>query len=139
MTLPYKIAAVATALLASFAIGRRSVSQPDITKTVTTQEDKHKDLHETVVIVKAPDGTVTTTKTLDTVTDTKKSSEVDLKQVAAKTSKINISALVGTDLTKSGITPIYGVSANKEFIGPITIGVFGLTSGTVGITIGLNF
>ena len=44
------------------------------------------------------------------------------------------------DVSKGGDRiPLYGISANKEFIGPITIGAFGLTNGTIGLSIGVNF
>jgi hypothetical protein len=34
---------------------------------------------------------------------------------------------------------MYGISVHREFIGPITLGAFGLTNGTVGLSIGVNF
>jgi type IV pilus biogenesis protein CpaD/CtpE len=144
MSLQYKVLAVLLVLLATFAAGRYSVSQtPAVvaTKQTEVQVVKQQAQHEVVVTVKEPDGEVKTTETIDTSvhTDTTKDQQTTQTVAPAKTSKINISALVANDFSRGGILPLYGVSASKEFIGPVTIGAFGLTNGTIGVSIGLNF
>jgi hypothetical protein len=145
-------AALATmALVLAFVIGRYSVSQKPDTKTTEikqtqTQTQEQKDIHIVTKTVtrKDPTGAVTTTTvtTADTVVDKTRDSVVEDKKVdethSQARSKINISALVAEDLHNPGL-PAYGVSFQKEFIGPVTIGAFGLTSGVVGVSIGLNF
>jgi hypothetical protein len=141
------VVAIATA----FASGRYSVNQPPAVKLVETSKTQveqraDKDIHETTKTetVKEPDGEVKTTvvETKDTVSkvDTEKQVDmsVQLTQTPAKRSTINISALVALDALH-GFTPCYGVSASKEFIGPITVGAFGLTNGTLGVSVGVNF
>ena len=131
-------------LLATFAAGRYSNDQANV-KTVTqtnteTQEAEHKNVHEVEVITKSPTGAVTETITTDTSTQVQTAVQSSSKTatVTAPPPSINISALVGTSIHSFG-TPVYGLSAQKELLGPVIIGAFGLTNGTVGVSIGLNF
>ncbi len=128
----YKILLSSVVMATVFAFGRYSVKPTIQVQTVTKEVQTQ---HETIVTVKSPDGT---TKTIETVDTNTKTNEV-IQQTAIKTSKINVSVLVGNDFSKSGIIPLYGISVNKELIGPITVGVFGLTNSTIGLSIGLNF
>lgn len=129
-----------------FAFGRYSVSNPAVhtDESIKTDTDTktNKDTHKVTVITKDPSGKEITTITEDskTNTDKTKSSTTTVNQTVTpqKGSTINISALAGNDF--SGVfKPVYGVSASKEFLGPVTLGVFGLTNSTIGVSIGLNF
>lgn len=148
MTPKAKIVITLAVLLAAFAAGRYSVQTPktvateDIKKedqtdknthTVTTTTKKvHKDGEEETVITVVKD---TNLSTKNTVTDDKR-----VEVTPAKKNTINVSALIGIDIgTISKPVPIYGVSVNKELLGPVTGGLFGLTNGTLGVSIGLNF
>ncbi len=128
LTLKYKIGGAVAILLVTFALGRYSVNV--VTKT-----------HE--VETKKPDGTVQTTidTTIQAVTknDDKETQtdKVDQTVTAAKTSTVNISLLAGYHYGDT--SPLYGASVSKELLGPITIGLFGLTNGTVGASVGVNF
>lgn len=145
----YTIAGVA--ILAAFAGGRYSVRQPEVKTTeqlqINTLEDKAKDTHiiTTVVTVKEPDGSEKTTKNTETTITAKgtvnSSTTAQIQQTVtpAKTGTLNVSALVGNDFGVGVLKPVYGVSVSKEILGPITVGAFGLTSGMVGLSIGLNF
>lgn len=133
------------ALFVAFAFGR--VSAP--TKTVevdrkqvntNTDRDKHK---ETVVTeVSKPDGTKTTvTKTTEDTKTDRNTTETDVKskEVTTNTSKVTVAALVGfrlSDLTKP---PVYGLSVYRPILGPITVGVWGLSDTTLGLSVGLSF
>ncbi len=147
MTLPYKIGISILALLAAFACGKySSTSKPNtVTKTETDtnlKENENKATHEVIVTSKSPDGTVKTTTTIDTNThlnETKKTDTNTEVTVTQQTAKINVSILGGYDFTKSGSPPLYGLSVNKEFAGPFTVGAWGLTSGVVGLSLGFNF
>ena len=150
MKLQYKIAIAAISLLAAFAAGRYSVSQPSIHTVVDTNTKTNTDTdtnkHETTVttVVEQPNGTkTTTTKTTenDTIDQTQNQdtvSEITQTVTAPKKNTLNISALAGLDLSNS-MKPVYGASVNKNFLGPVTMGVFGLTNGTVGVSLGLSF
>lgn len=145
-----KLYLVLIALLVAFAIGRYSAggsstkSTEDKKTTDTKQVDTNTHSQTTTTVTEDPNGTKKTTTVVTTDTTTKsKDTEVITDRTTQSTTPtkrntINISALVGVDISK-GFIPSYGISASKEFIGPITIGAFGLTSGTVGLSLGLNF
>lgn len=151
MNLKTKIITCVVVIATAFAFGRYSVQSPTVKTIIDTQTDvqknKDKDTHTvtTIVTIKNPDGTVTETKKIDTTTETKstendtKSSHIDQTITPPKLSKLNISVLGGNDFSRGLLVPTYGLSINKEFIGPITIGAFGLMNGVVGVSIGLNF
>lgn len=129
-------------IIGGFAAGW--YSKPE-TKTVddtkTEEKDKTKtEDHKKTTIVKDKDGNETTTIIDDSTTTSNHSKDSESKKETTVTShsKINVSALAAID-TKSQPIPLYGISINKELIGPITVGAFGLTSGVVGISIGINF
>jgi hypothetical protein len=145
--LKYKIVVVIVALGVSFAFGRYSVTPPN-TKTVETvktdtKEQTDQNKHIVTVITKdCKTGKEVTTITED---DSLRQREVqktvdNLLQTVTQQQRgrINISALGGASFSDS-LKPVYGVSANKEFIGPITLGAFGLSNGVVGLQIGVNF
>lgn len=149
MTLRTKILIVALALLTSFALGRYSVSNPHtITssqKSADTKVTDDKDTHTQTKIVesKAPDGTSTKTTIIDTVVTDKKdfnkqvTSSSQTEIIPQKTGTLNLSIMAGYDYQHD--QTVYGGIVTKEFLGPVTMGLFGLTNGVVGATIGLNF
>jgi hypothetical protein len=144
MTFKYKVGIAISALLLSFCLGRYSSNHSDIGRSVQTRSDTvvqdHENVHKVEVITKKPDGDVVETVTTDSIDNKQLTQTVDTKKTVDKTSKINISVLAGTDITKGiNLTPVYGFQASKEFIGPVTVGVFGLTSGVVGVSIGIDF
>lgn len=133
----YKVLAMVA--LISMAIGAALDRFGMPAKTVTTtalEVEKNKDTHKTTIIEKSPDGKETTTITEDTKATTNLTKDTSIK-VLAKPS-INVSGLVGVDSMNS-FKPLYGISLSKEFIGPITAGAWGLTNGTFGVSIGINF
>ena len=95
--------------------------------------------------MKQPNGAVQTTETIDTNiiahTNTEQIDKTMLQQTTtpAKTQTLNLSVLAAVNPVNRDFAPVYGASLTKEFIGPVTIGAFGLTNGTLGVSIGLNF
>lgn len=107
-------------------------------KTVETEKEVIRTDVQTVVhTVTQPNGAIDTTTT--TIDHSQKTETDNKTLVQLKSSTINVSALVGNDFSKRLIQPIYGISVSKELLGPITVGLFGLTSGTIGVSVGLNF
>ena len=146
MTNKREVAIVIVGLGASFAFGRYSVrAAPAITVQSTAvaqvKEDKKTHIIRKEVTARSQTGEVVKTVTTETTiqaqkdTATKNTAKVVEKPIARKS--YNISGLVGVDASQA--VPIYGIAVSREFIGPITGGVFGLTSGVVGISIGINF
>jgi len=121
-------------------------------KVDTKAEDAASKTHKvtTIVVVTKPDGekNSTTTISYDNSKDTKTNSkDVDtdvkqsdtLKEVTRGDSKVTISALGGVDFSRGAPIVVYGASVTKPILGPIACGVWGLTNGVVGASIGLTF
>lgn len=135
------IVLVATVTL-GFFVGRETANKnADKSMEISQDTQKSTDKHTTgtTTIIKEPDGTVKTVKVIDVVehTDTDKQETKDVK-VSAVGPKTNISALIGGRLSPLD-SPYYGISVNREFLGPVTLGAWGLTNGTLGLSIGVNF
>lgn len=119
-------------------------------KSQNKEAEKKKTTHKKIVTEETtkPDGTkiVTTTTTDDTSSDVKikdketsenskdNSSNKETTQVG---SKVTISALAG--LNFGSFLPVYGASVTKPVFGPLTLGFWGLSNTTGGISLGLQF
>lgn len=106
------------------ALGYYMMPKKEIVRVVEKQVDR------VVTVIKKPDGTVEKI----TVDKSKIISE-DRTKVNVGRSKVNLSLLGGTDFSR----PVYGLHVSKELIGPISVGLFGLTNKTVGLSLGINF
>ena len=73
------------------------------------------------------------------ITDTDTTSKSTSTTVTVIPPKTNISVLVANDFSQSVAKPIYGLSVTREVLGPVTVGVFGFTNSTIGVSIGYNF
>lgn len=144
------------ALLTAFAFGRWSA--PDkiktITQTVTVErktddQTKKEQDHKKYTVVErtTPDGTKTKTTTITDdrgITSTDKSADnIDTTQTKSKevdksSSKLTMQFLAGMAVSAPGV-PIYGLSVSRPILGPITVGIFGLSDKTAGLSIGLTF
>jgi len=148
LSLKNKVIISIVVIATTFAFGRYSVNQTPAVHTVEDVKtdkdiDKDKVTHTVTTVTKKPDGTEVTT--IDKKTESKSQEKdkitehLDQTVTPSKQSKVNISVLGANDFSKSIPVPIYGVSFNKEFLGPITIGAFGLKNGVIGLSIGLDF
>lgn len=128
-------------LIGAYALGRFMSPEKVVTKTVTVEVEKTKTKQDSVTIkVTKPDGTITETTTTksetETVTNTNNKTE---SIVQNKKSALNISALAGVNVTNVSGGIIFGGHISKEIFGPFSIGLFGLSNGTVGASVGLRF
>lgn len=148
-----KILALAV-ILVSFAAGRYSATSTtkeikhDELVKVDTELHKERDMHTTTRVrtIKEPSGVVTTESVVETTVSAHTDSIVQATDSVHDTSvtisksnapKTNISALASVDFKE--FKPIYGVSVSKEVLGPVTIGLFGFSSGMLGISVGVSF
>jgi hypothetical protein len=138
---------IALALLSlSFAAGRYSVNETTEHTAIKIDESRStntdKDIKRVEVIVKEPNGRETRTITEEDKSKVSErvdsSTNIETVIETGKRSTINVSALVGMNW-ENRHPAIYGISVNKEILGPITIGAWGLNNGTVGLSIGVNF
>jgi hypothetical protein len=129
-------------LAVAFAAGRYSVKSVITTEVTKTEEKKKEDIKQDshTVIVKAPDGTTTTT--IDThvdthIVDTTKTTDQLVQQTNTRKT-LQISLLGGYNYASpQGID--VGLSVSKEVLGPVTVGLWGMKSGIIGLSVGLNF
>jgi hypothetical protein len=132
------IAAVIVVAIA-YAAGRYMSPEKIKTEVKTIEVEKivTKVQHKKVVIRENKDGSKETVIITDTKSDEKGKSNTDIKnkEVTNKGS-FNISVLAGSSVPINGVL---GVSATKNVLGPITVGAWGLTNGTAGLSVGLNF
>jgi hypothetical protein len=136
----------------AFASGRYSVTITPEVKTIIDQKiadhtktDTDTHTQTKIVEVKTPDGTDTKTTTISQV---KEVQAEDAKQVQTHVDqtvtpivkpKMNLSVMVGTQVINPNGQPLYGASFDREFIGPVTLGIWALNNGTIGIRAGLDF
>lgn len=144
----YQIIIGALALLVAFAVGRFLAPTKVKTevKTVYVEkktEDQKVQKHIQTVIVQKPDGSKETKITEDDNSDTKTAEsnqtvKQEDKEVIRGTGKTYIAALAGLSISNFG-QPVYGASVARSVLGPITVGAWGLTNGTAGLSVGLSF
>jgi hypothetical protein len=157
MSTKTKIIIAIVVIATSIAVGRYSAPTKIVTKTVTIEvekkvdkvaDDTNRHKETTKVEVVKPDGSKETTTKI--VEDTNKQhSSIDTDQLSKKSDsskeiiknndKLTLSALAGVKLSDISSGLDFGASVTKPILGPITVGLFGLKSGMIGVSVGLTF
>lgn len=142
MTIRTKILLTVLAMVVSFAAGNYTAQRITKTESVKSVDSTDTTIKTTTTTTTTKDkeGKETTTTKTDTITAIKEKEVIKSNKNETEVSKralLNVS-LLGA-ITQNESKPIYGISVSKSFIGPITMGAFGLTNGIFGISIGLNF
>jgi hypothetical protein len=129
-----------------FFAGKSEVkTEQKIAENKVVDQDKDTHTHTVTVTTKAKDGTtkITQTQDSDTIdvkdTDTIIQSDTKTDTIPPKTNLTNVSALVGNNFGNGLFAPVYGVSVTHQVLGPFTVGAYGLTSGIIGVSVGVNF
>lgn len=151
MTLKAQLIIYIVSVAGAFAAGRSLfpvAKTTDSKSSLTEQKDMTttKDTKEVVTTTETskPNGekVVTVVDNIDTHEKTGSADSIksaqDNKVVESKKSTIHLQLLGGADMT-SNFKLVYGGMVSKQFIGPVTLGVFGLSDGTLGLSIGLEF
>lgn len=114
------------------------IAKQHYTMSTTKIEVREKNITRTIIKrITDPSGRVEEVTTIDSQTDTNTSSK---STVASKADKTNISLLIKTNTSSfSSIQPIYGMYVSRPLIGSVTIGLFGFTDKTLGVSVGMNF
>jgi len=97
--------------------------------------------HKVSVMEIKPDGSKKITVTEDTKTDTEaqsisKDDTHVQKSISVKTGATRASVLIGWDFNSTQMT--YGASISKNILGPVSIGAWGLTNKTLGVSFGID-
>ena len=132
---------VGVLILLAAAAGRFLSPEKIVTKTVTVEVEKTNTKQDSTTIkVTKPDGTITETTTTKTETNTTTNSTNKTETIVqGKKSSLNVSALAGINVTNPAGGIIFGGHISKQILGPVSIGVFGLSNGTAGLSVGLQF
>jgi hypothetical protein len=113
----------------------------DHLKTVITEHDNKDGSKDKVTTITNDDeSTISknqddTSSTKDSETDTSKDSE----KISRGSDQVTISVLSAVKVTDLTGGLVYGVSITRPILGPLTVGAFGFTNSTVGLSIGLTF
>lgn len=102
----------------------------------TTKIKTNKDGTTITVIHKIQDDNVDTKTKVDTTITDNKDKSTTIEKSKGFT---NLSFLAGISTTQPGNPMLYGASVNRSILGPISIGLWGLSDGSCGASIGLNF
>lgn len=163
------IGAVALLVLVAFGFGRWSApekikieketssvaAESSETKT-DSRTDTDRDRHREIVVTERvnPDGSKEKTSRTVEDTATRRTSDVDAvrsdsatrsdssresKVVESGRSKVTLGVLAGVRVTDVAAGFKYGAHVQKAFLGPITLGVWGFTSGEAGLSLGITF
>ena len=131
-----KLLVVFLVLVGVFYCGRYSVTREGVKKIDIKTETKDTETKKVTTITKNKEGEVKTVIVEDTKSKTKDVSKA--VSIASPGKTINISLLAAYNFKEPGL-PIYGIMVSKQVFGPVTAGVFGLTNGTLGVSVGMEF
>lgn len=123
-------------LLVGLAAGRYSLPAKVVTKTVTVAQTDRQSTDRSTITHKS-DGTVVIQRNVVTATEKHETGESS-KSVEHYTAKWTVSGLVGIQPLNAK-TPAYGAGVDYRVLGPIEVGAWGLSDGTVGLRLGLSF
>jgi hypothetical protein len=168
MSLTFKIGGGIALLVAAFAVGRFSSREPDVRDverivyqdrvvekvvTVTVKEEAKRVVIYRDRVIK-PDGTriereVEKTETDTKIADTRTGEKVDTREgtkdrehvVTSPLPQWRVGALVGVGLRVDPfvLVPAYGAHVERRIAGPFFVGVWGLHTGTAGLSLSLEF
>lgn len=162
MSTKVKVVIVVALVAGAFAGGRyltpvkikTEIKTVEVVKTVIVKDKtSDKEVHKTTTTIDSvkPDGTKTTTTTVVEDSSTKQDTKTDIvkdgtktettkKEVTKTSSRLNISALGGAPISIHGLeTPVFGLHVSKDILGPVSVGIWGLTDKTFGLSVGLTF
>lgn len=131
---PVPIGIAAIIALQVLLLAGKGKDQPKDVATSVTDAKTVKKKTKTVV-TKRPDGTTRTETSVTESTGTKRKTEQKETEVVRKN---HVQALIGTSVKDFGV-PVYGLSYQREVFSQVSVGAFGLTNGTVGVSLGVSF
>lgn len=156
----YKVIIMIVSLATAYAFGRFSapekikietkvveIEKKDKKIAKDIEKNKRKDTKtvritkptgEKVVIIREIEDSSLDVKTRSNEKEEKLKAEASKKEEQKTQGRVTVSVLGGVDITNPNKI-IYGGSVTKPILGPVTIGLFGLTDGVCGGSIGLQF
>lgn len=156
MSTKAKVILAVITVITAFAVGRFSAPEKvKIEKEIvevekkSSETDLDRDKHKTTTTteITRPDGTKEKTTKVEedtktskntTTVDLRQRNETETKEVTYGSNRVTISGMAGLGLDSLSV-PIYGASITRPILGPIVIGLWGLTNKTGGVSLGLQF
>lgn len=125
-----KLSVIILALAAAYGYGRYMQPPKEVIKEV---EVVKKDVRTVTRVITQPDGTVIKERTKEdkTITEKEKSSTTEARALW------KVSVMAGYNLKDK--EPEYALSAQKNVLGPMSLGLYGTNRGTVGLVLGYEF
>ncbi len=134
--------AIILLMLGSFTAGRNTEKSTVklVVKTVEVEKVVEQQQHSVTTITTKPDGSKEETITKDTSTHSNTNSDTNISSTEKSSpskGSFTLQALAGYDIGTTSL--VYGISISKTVLGPISVGVWGLSDKTIGASIGLTF
>lgn len=127
-------------LIGCFYWGRYTAPTKIEIQTKTIEVEKVQQHQDTVIVEKVhKDGSKETTTRIVTDTNKNTTKASEQNKIVEKKSSLNIYALGGIDVSNPANGFTIGAHISKQLLGPISLGVFGFTNKTAGISVGFNF
>jgi GH15 family glucan-1,4-alpha-glucosidase len=138
MSLKQQLIAAVLLAVVSFAFGRYSNMKPEVTQKIEAAKDVEtvKNTKKTITTVKDKDGNEKTVTVIDSTTDTKAKEVFNSSTQTKALPKYHAVYMLGIDKDENHTQ---GVMISANFIGPVTLGVFGMNNKNYGFTLGLDF
>jgi len=105
------------------------------TETTVTTIEKPTGEKETVTHI-TKDTEAASKRVAESVASSQTSTE-STKTIENAAGKVTLSALAGYSIHDLG-SPVYGGSVSKQILGPISVGVWGLSTGVFGVSVGVS-
>lgn len=131
-----------------------ATTQKDTNEDVKQNQDQNKNVVRETDEVVHPDGTRETRTKVTENTETVRSRETNRqdhetgtttvqqetsKEVSTQSGKLSLAVLAGVKLNDFTSGPKYGGYVSRNFLGPITIGIWGFNDLSAGVSVGLSF
>lgn len=134
----YVFGTLLVVFVVGYSVGRYAAPAKIQEKIVEKEvEKKDNNIRTVTVVVEKPDGTKTSTTTQDDKsTDVVNDSKSDSASVA-NLPDWKVSGGLGYNFKE--ISSVYMVGVERRIIGSIALGVFGVTDGTIGLSVSVGF
>lgn len=138
MTLRLQVLLTILMCAVCFYLGVKAAEYYADSTTTSVKETTKNHTITTTITTKQPDGTTRTEQTIDSTT--RESTNTEVKQVKPVDQyKRSINLLVANDFSKPQVKIVYGLGFSMDLLPRVPVGVFGLSNGMVGASIGWRY
>jgi hypothetical protein len=137
-TYGYIIVAIVVIFAIGYGVGRYA-TPPKVQEKIVEKEVEHKVevVHTVTVVQDHADGTKTTTTTTDDNTNVQSTTDTSTRVTVTNNKDWKVDIGEGYDLTRSN--RVYMFSVDRRVLGAVSVGVWGVSNGTGGVSLGYSF